>query len=595
MIPGTTRIDGVGCDDCTTPVTMPFPVSIYGTSFTSGTVGSNGILAFGTAGNAFAGSCLPVAIATNQLMPFYRDQRTDCTGGCGIFTATTGSTPNRVFTVEYKTIYFGEASTTPTLDYEVNFYESGATAFDYTYGLINATTQTARITSIGVQNNATLFRQFACDATGQTPPVTTGQRLSWTPGPCATPTPSPTTSPGQTPSPTPSCTPTAWTVAAPFPGPDAYGLAMTSDGTNAYAAGGYSFSASNTLSSFERYNPATNTWTVLAPMPDTTSVASAVYAPNVNKVYVFGGAQGATLATISNANRVYNVATNTWTAGAVLPAVRSQMASGYFNGKIYLIGGYSTANVTPTESQVWEYDPVTDTYTTTRLAIPHPEGGTGFGIINGHFYVAGGRDGVTTNYNGLWDYDIAANTWTQRANIIGAGINVPGSGVVNGQLWLFGGGTPFDAKTPETTNASQFYNPSTDTWTAGPNLSAIRSFVGGIGAGNTLVAAGGYNGTTTVNLTETLTTCGGEAVHLHRHLQPVRRRRQLAHLPGRPAPACRQLPSARSGSISHSTGSSTPWVGAALTQPAATSLTRSSTTRPPTPGSPRPGLTRITR
>ena len=58
---------------------MPFPVSIYGTSFTSGTVGSNGILAFGTAGNAFSGSCLPVATATNQLMPFYRDQRTDCT------------------------------------------------------------------------------------------------------------------------------------------------------------------------------------------------------------------------------------------------------------------------------------------------------------------------------------------------------------------------------------------------------------------------------------------------------------------------------------------------------------------------------------
>ena len=182
LIPGVTRIDGVGCDDCTTAAPLPFSVSIYGTSYATAAVGSNGILAFGTAGNAFSGSCLPVAGATNQLMPFYRDQRTDCTGGCGIFTATTGSAPNRVFTVEYKTIYFGEASTTPTLDYEVNFYESGATAFDYTYGLINATTQTGRITSIGVQNNATLFRQFACDATGLTPPVTTGQRLSWTLG-----------------------------------------------------------------------------------------------------------------------------------------------------------------------------------------------------------------------------------------------------------------------------------------------------------------------------------------------------------------------------------------------------------------------------
>ena len=52
MIPGTTRIDGAGCDDCTTAVTIPFPVTIYGTSVTAGTTGSNGVLAFGTNANS---------------------------------------------------------------------------------------------------------------------------------------------------------------------------------------------------------------------------------------------------------------------------------------------------------------------------------------------------------------------------------------------------------------------------------------------------------------------------------------------------------------------------------------------------------------
>jgi hypothetical protein len=115
-----------------------------------------------------------------------------------------------VFTVEFKTIYFGETSTTPTLDYEVNFYESGATPFDYTYGVIAPTTQTGRITSIGTQNSITLFKQFACDATGQTPPVTSGQRLSWTFGACASPTPGTSPTPGITPTPSvaPSCPPT---------------------------------------------------------------------------------------------------------------------------------------------------------------------------------------------------------------------------------------------------------------------------------------------------------------------------------------------------------------------------------------------------
>src|SRR4029079_9084664 len=133
LVPGTTDT-GNHCDDCVTVVSLPFSVTLYDQTFTSATVGSNGILAFGTNNNAFAGSCLPLTGATYQAMPFYRDQRTDtvsgCTG-CGIFTTTTGTAPNRVFRVEYRTTYFGETSATPTLDYEVNLYENGSPAFDY--------------------------------------------------------------------------------------------------------------------------------------------------------------------------------------------------------------------------------------------------------------------------------------------------------------------------------------------------------------------------------------------------------------------------------------------------------------------------------
>ncbi len=63
---------------------------------------------------------------------------------------------------------------------------------------------------------------------------------------------------------------------------------------------------------------------------------------------------------------------------------------------------------------------------------------------------------------------------------------------------------------------------------------------------------------------------------------------------GRVVPTSRVTWSAPSASTSQPTGASTPWAGAALTHPAAPSLTRSSTTRPPTLGSPRPLPTRIT-
>ena len=65
---------------------------------------------------------------------------------------------------------------------------------------------------------------------------------------------------------------------------------MDSDGTFAYEGGGYSFSAGGTINQFGKFNPATNTWTPLAPVPDLNNgEASGVYAPNVNKLFVFGG------------------------------------------------------------------------------------------------------------------------------------------------------------------------------------------------------------------------------------------------------------------------------------------------------------------
>ena len=212
---------------------------------------------------------------------------------------------------------------------------------------------------------------------------------------CAGGGPSPTPTVSGSPSATPTCqpggSPGPWTQAAPV-AIDHYGGFMDSDGTFAYEGGGYSFSAGDNINQFGKFNPATNTWTPLAPVPDLNNgEASGVYAPNVNKLFVFGGENVAT-ATVVNTTRIYDIATNTWSTGTPMPDVRAFMGSGYFNGKIYLVGGYSTGNVDPSFGQVWEYDPVLNTFNTTRMSMPATLGGPGFGIINGHMYIAGGRD-----------------------------------------------------------------------------------------------------------------------------------------------------------------------------------------------------------
>jgi N-acetylneuraminic acid mutarotase len=298
----------------------------------------------------------------------------------------------------------------------------------------------------------------------------------------------------------------AWQYINPLPAHSVYGAAATSNGTYAYVAGGYSFDTLTDLNVFRRFDPVANAWTVLAPMPDAqATMGSAVYSPVNNKVYVFGGESAVFPGVFSNATRIYDIASDTWSAGANMPEVRHFMASGYYNGKIYLVAGYNTGNVTGAKAQVWEYDPVANTFNTTRMPIPHAVGGPGFGIINGHLYVAGGRDASNTEIALVYDYDIAANTWTARASLPAAN-NVPGSGVVNGQLWLFGGGNTF-AFAPTTTNGSVFYDPASNTWSAGPPLNVARSFVGGTAIETTLFAAGGFTGFTSTSNAET-SSCG---------------------------------------------------------------------------------------
>ena len=333
-----------------------------------------------------------------------------------------------------------------------------------------------------------------------------------------------------TPSPTPTCppggSPGPWTQAAPV-AIDHYGGFIDNDGTVAYEGGGYSFSAGGTINQFGKFNPATNTWTALAPVPDLTdSLASAVYAPNVNKLFVFGG-DDPTTGTVVNTTRIYDIASNTWSTGLPMPDLRAFMASGYFNGKIYLVGGYNTGNVDPSFGQVWEYDPVANTFNTSRMSMPATLGGPGFGIINGHMYVTGGRDLNDTNLNTLYDYDIAANSWTTRANMP-TGVNVPASAVIGGKLWVIGGGDPFTGPgtaptsaskgvrawlrrvfTPDTTNSLQVYDPASNSWTSGPTLLQPLAFPAGTGVGSTAVVVGGYNGSTTTNSVEINVASGG--------------------------------------------------------------------------------------
>ena len=140
IVPGTVDT-GNHTDDGSTTIALPFSYTLYDQTFTTVKVGSNGHLTFGVVNDNFNASCIPQATATYAIFPYRTDQ---CTGACGsdtgtnlgIFTSTSGSAPNRIFNVEYRTAYYNSGQTTDIpLNYEVRLYE-GLTDFDVIYGTV---------------------------------------------------------------------------------------------------------------------------------------------------------------------------------------------------------------------------------------------------------------------------------------------------------------------------------------------------------------------------------------------------------------------------------------------------------------------------
>jgi len=184
MIPATNDI-GNHCDDCTTAINLPFAVPVYGTPFTSVTVGSNGTVQFQASQTKpfYFDSCLPVDPTqggkfTYTLFADYEDLLTMMTGtnacpGCGIYTATVGTPPNRQFAIRWNTTYF-------RLNGENNFevvLTEGSGVISVIYG---ASANNGVDGASGIQRDLTSYVPFHCHE----PALTNGRRVIYTPVGC---------------------------------------------------------------------------------------------------------------------------------------------------------------------------------------------------------------------------------------------------------------------------------------------------------------------------------------------------------------------------------------------------------------------------
>jgi len=228
------------------------------------------------------------------------------------------------------------------------------------------------------------------------------------------------------------------------------------------------------------YDPATDTWKALAPMPSKRGAGAAAVVNG--KVYVIGGVEPAPGpkeevirlgldAWPSHAvgtNEEYDIATNTWRERSPMPTARNHLAVAAVDGKIYAIGGrVGSAFVlssSPTDI-VEEYNPATNMWGNVMARMPTPSGGLAWGVYKGCIYVSGGEMQtwqMTGVFRFVEAFDPALNEWFVLPSLARARVGMAGGIIgdtlhlVSGDVQSAGTGLPQSSAEHDVLNLSQY-------------------------------------------------------------------------------------------------------------------------------------------
>jgi N-acetylneuraminic acid mutarotase len=154
-----------------------------------------------------------------------------------------------------------------------------------------------------------------------------------------------------------------------------------------------------------------------------------------DKLYVAGGNGPADPTEVW----AYDPAANSWdTSLAPTSARRDHAAGTVVDGKFYLIGGRWEHSGNYATNEV--YDPLSDDWEP-RSDMPTPRSGLAADVIDGRIHVTGGEDiDVLCTYNRHEVYDLVTDSWERQPDLPVARHGL-GSAVVNGRWYIVGGAT----------------------------------------------------------------------------------------------------------------------------------------------------------
>ena len=178
-------------------------------------------------------------------------------------------------------------------------------------------------------------------------------------------------------------------------------------------------------------------------------------------------------------------ATGNWKRGAPLPLARGEVAAAVAEGRIYVIGGFTSGGANSTSVQA--FNPPTNTWSQ-EADLPLPVDHTMAAGYRGRVYVAGGYGPGRARLTTLFAF--TGDGWTRLAPMPeqrAAG----GAAIVNGKLYVVGGTTSSTIGAPTTLAKTMLvYDIARDRWTTrrGPTP---REHLGVTALGGKIYAVGG--------------------------------------------------------------------------------------------------------
>jgi hypothetical protein len=153
--PADTTVLPITGDEAYTSVAMPFPVTLYGQSYTTGYVQTNGLVSFVDPGETSPDAWpIPSVVAPEEpnaaIYPLWHDWVVD--SSASVRTATRGTAPNRQFVVEWRNVHSYEDPLT-RISFQAIFDEAGGYSFAYT-GSDGTFLERGGAATIGIENAA---------------------------------------------------------------------------------------------------------------------------------------------------------------------------------------------------------------------------------------------------------------------------------------------------------------------------------------------------------------------------------------------------------------------------------------------------------